>query len=45
LKGGGDITEAGGTNKRAEEIGNCTKSLDTTGKSAVCEGKDPRLDN
>jgi hypothetical protein len=45
LKGGGDTTEAGGTNKRAEETGNCTKSLDTTRKSAVCGGKDPRLDN
>jgi hypothetical protein len=45
LKGGGDTTEAGETNKRAEETSNCTKSLDTTGKSAVCGGKDPRLNN
>jgi hypothetical protein len=45
LKGRGEITEVEGTNKRVEEIGNCTKSLDTIGKSAVCGGKDPRLDN
>jgi hypothetical protein len=45
LKGEGKITKAGETNKRAEETGNCTKSLDTIGKSAVCESKDPKLDN
>jgi hypothetical protein len=45
LKERRETTEARGTNKRAEETGNCTKSLDITGKSAVCESKDSRLDN
>jgi hypothetical protein len=45
LKKGGEITEVRGTNTRAEETGNYTKSLETTGKSAVCGGKDSRLNN
>jgi hypothetical protein len=37
--------EVGKINTRAEKTGNYTKSLETTGKSAVCGGKDSRLDN
>jgi hypothetical protein len=45
LKEREETTEAGEINKRGEETGNCTKSLDTTRKSAICGNKDPRLDN
>jgi hypothetical protein len=45
LKGRGETIEVGGINKRVEETSNCTKSLNTTRKSAVCGGKDPKLDN
>jgi hypothetical protein len=45
LKGGRETMEVGETNKKVEKTSNYTKSLDTTGKNAVCGGKDPRLDN
>jgi hypothetical protein len=45
LKEKGEIMKVERTNKRVEETGNYTKSLDIIRKSVVCGDKDPRLDN
>jgi hypothetical protein len=45
LKEKRETTEAGKINKKAEKTGNCTKSLETIRKSAICRNKDFRLNN